>query len=304
ESAATSTAQTRADTFTAEARYVRVTVTGLPPGTWASIVNFSVFSAATPGVQPFKGLAGGSCPLLDKLNVSWHYNWWIDPGDRGDPDDPNDCDEPGFVPTISGRKDMTAGDVEWHVDRVYDAGHTTLLGFNEPNKADQSNMTMAQVVDLWPTLTKDRGDQNLRVSSPSTSGDGKAWFEEFMKQAEAKELQVDFINLHWYGWNAGSCDANASTFEAYINWAESLPGNRPIWITEWGCLNQSAPDRATVERFYAAAVTMFARHPRIERQSFYPWIKNHELTEPTDTPGTLGPLTPLGQAFADTPAYR
>jgi hypothetical protein len=202
------------------------------------------------------------------------------------------------VPTISGNNNPTAGDIAWARDQVANAGYRTLLGFNEPNKADQSHMSVERALELWPTLT---ANPNLRVSSPSTSGDGQKWFTEFMTQADALDLRVDFINLHWYGWNAGSCDASAATFENYIRWAEGLPGNRPIWITEYGCLNQSAPDRATVQRFYSAATAMFARHPRIERHAFYPWINNHELFESQDANAAA---TPLGQAFINTPANR
>jgi unsaturated rhamnogalacturonyl hydrolase len=39
----TSTAQTQTDPFTATARYVRITVTGLPASTWASFFEFKVF---------------------------------------------------------------------------------------------------------------------------------------------------------------------------------------------------------------------------------------------------------------------
>jgi len=43
----TSTAQTQTDNFTATARYVRITVTGLPtsPTTWASFYEFRVFGS-------------------------------------------------------------------------------------------------------------------------------------------------------------------------------------------------------------------------------------------------------------------
>ena len=60
--------------------------------------------------------------------------------------------------------------------------------------------------------------------------------------------------IHWYGWNAGSCNATASELESYIKWAEGFAGNRPIWITEWGCLNNSAPDVQTVVTFFNGAV--------------------------------------------------
>jgi hypothetical protein len=41
----TSTAQTQTDTFSATARYVRITVTGLQSGTWASFYEFRVFGS-------------------------------------------------------------------------------------------------------------------------------------------------------------------------------------------------------------------------------------------------------------------
>ena len=48
-------------------------------------------------------------------------------------------------------------------------------------------------------------------------------------------------------------------------------GDRPIRITEFGCLNQSAPDVQTVVTFFNGAVAMFAKHPRLVRYAWYPW---------------------------------
>jgi len=181
------------------------------------------------------------------------------------------------------------------VNTVVNAGYKTVLGFNEPNKTDQSNLTVAQVIALWPALT---ANPALRVGSPATSADGMSWFSDFMNQVTTQGLRVDFIALHWYGWNAGSCDAKAATLESYIKWAEGLPGNRPIWLTEWGCMNQSNPDAATVQAFYTGALAMFARHPRVERYAWYPWNTNNELV------ASDGSLTPLGAALAAAPATR
>jgi hypothetical protein len=111
-------------------------------------------------------------------------------------------------------------------------------------------------------------------------------------------LRADALAIHWYGWNAGSCDANASQLESYIKWAEGFSGARPIWITEWGCLNQSAPDEQTVVKFYNAALGVFARHPRIQRYAWYPWSANLHLVNDD------GSLTALGTAYAAAPAYR
>jgi hypothetical protein len=196
---------------------------------------------------------------------------------------------------IAGKSEKTADAVTSALNKIAAAGYKTVLGFNEPNKTDQANLTVAQVIGMWPALTANAG---VRVSSPSTSADapGQSWFTDFMTQATAMSFRVDFIALHWYGWNAGSCDSKASQLESYIKWAEAIPGNRPIWITEWGCLNLSNPDMATVQAFYTAAVAMFAKHPRIERYAWYPWTTNNNLVDTADA------LTSLGTAFAAEPS--
>ena len=177
-------------------------------------------------------------------------------------------------------------------------GYKTVLGFNEPDNPSQANIPVATAISLWPSFN----NPAIRIGSPGTAANanpGQAWFTSFMNQLNANaNLRADFLAIHWYGWNAGSCDANASQLENYIRWAERFAGNRPIWITEWGCLNQSAPDTATVVNFFKGAVAMFARHPRIERYAWYPWATNCGLNDST------GALTALGTAYAAAPAYR
>jgi hypothetical protein len=88
-----------------------------------------------------------------------------------------------------------------------------------------------------------------------------------MAQAEAKSLRVDFVAIHWYGWNAGSCN-DAKELENYVTWAEKF--ERPIWITEFGCLNQSNPSAEVVQGFYGSALAALSRHPLVERYAWYP----------------------------------
>jgi hypothetical protein len=241
---------------------------------------------ASTGLQPFKGVANSACNDLATLKTSWWYNWTTGP---------SGCAAAGFVPMIAGKSEKTAAAVTSALGRIATAGYTTVLGFNEPNKTDQANLTVAQVVALWPQIT---ANPAVRVGSPSTSADapGQAWFTDFMTQAAAQSFRIDFITLHWYGWNAGSCDAKAAQLESYIKWAEAIPGNKPIWLTEWGCLNLSNPDIATVQAFYTAALAVFAKHPRIERYAWYPWTTNNNLVDAADA------LTSLGTAFANAPS--
>jgi hypothetical protein len=186
------------------------------------------------------------------------------------------------------------------INGAVSAGYNVILGFNEPDNSSQSNISVGAAISLWPSFTS---TQSVRIGSPATQANstGQAWFTNFMGQVNADttgSLRVDFIAAHWYGWNAGSCDTKAASLESYIRWLEAIPGNRPIWLTEWGCLNQSNPTAAVVQAFFSGAIAMFARHPRIERYAWYPWTTNNELV------AMDGSLTSLGTAFAAEPGYR
>jgi hypothetical protein len=233
--------------------------------------------------MPFKGVANSDCADLPQLGASWYYNWTAAPS----------CsDEAEFVPMISGKNEKSPGAVESALTDIAAAGYTTVLGFNEPNKADQSNLTVDQVLALWPAITSNPG---VRVGSPAVSADARSWFDDFMQRASSAGLRVDFVAIHWYGWNAGSCD-NANELENHIVWAEGF--GLPIWITEWGCMNQSNPSTEVVENFFPQALAMFEDHPMLERYAWYPWLTYNNLVDEAHA------LTPLGAAFAAAPSTR
>ena len=255
--------------------------------------------ASEPDTQmkPFKGVANSPCEVRKKLGVSWYYNW-----ERTESERCPDGDGVGgeFVPMIWGHggDEQSASGIATAIITLIDVSYRYVLGFNEPDNSTQSNIPVAKAIELWPSFD----NPQIKIVSPGTAANanpGQAWFSDFMQQVNADaDLRVDVIALHWYGWNAGSCDAKAGGLENYIKWAEAVPGNRPIWLTEWGCLNQSAPDADTVVAFFKGALEVFARHPRIERYAWYPWAENCHLAD------DAGELTALGKAFAAAPAYR
>jgi hypothetical protein len=237
----------------------------------------------------YRGVASCTCAERTSLKVSWYYNWTVSP---------DSCTTGGeFVPMYSNHPNTnpTPDAVAAQITKLVNAGYKYVLGFNEPNKSDQANMTVADAIALWPAMTS---NPDILVGSPATSADGQSWFNDFYTQAQAAKLRIDFIALHWYGWNSGSCDAKAANLESYIKWAEALPGNLPIWLTEWGCMNASNPDVATVQAFFTGAVTMFAKHPRLQRYAWYQWDTNNELTNSDHS------LTSFGIQYASEPATR
>ena len=250
--------------------------------------------SAGGGGVPFKGFAGDptACADMQHLGVSWYYNWKQTPS--------SGCASTGipFVPMIWGHSnEVSASAISSAVSSFVTKGYGFVLGFNEPDNSTQSNITVATAVSLWPSFN----NSAIQLGTPGTQANstGQTWFTSFMGSVNGSTtLHADFIAIHWYGWNAGSCDAAASQFESYIKYAEGFSGNRPLWITEWGCLNNSAPDAQTVLNFYKGALAVFAKHPRVARYSWYPWSTNNELVN------SDGTLTALGNAYAAAPAYK
>ncbi len=90
--ASTSTAQVQGDTFSATARYVRITVTGLAASTWASIADFKVFGTDTgppPGPEPDPALRSrctGASPIICHFDVQpGNYDVTVILGDAATP---------------------------------------------------------------------------------------------------------------------------------------------------------------------------------------------------------------------------
>lgn len=103
---------------------------------------------------------------------------------------------------------------------------THLLGFNEPDRPDQSNMQFHDMISQWPEMMK----SGLRIGSPAWSnpwgGNGGNLFD-FIKKCDELNYRVDFVALHCY-WGGKSPQ----------NWYNDLKyiheqTGRPLWITEW-----------------------------------------------------------------------
>jgi hypothetical protein len=257
--------------------------TGGATGTGGAGSGGATSTGATTGQSPYKGVANSPAAQLAALGATWCYNWGTSPK-------ASDCNDPLFVPMVWG-----GGDVAGAIKAIGDAGYKTVLGFNEPNKIDQSNMTVDAAIALWPTLTS---NPNIRVSSPAVSDDGRAWLESFMTQVKAKGLRVDFIAMHWYGWNAGSC--TSGQLEGAINWASKW--GLPVWITEFGCMGSSNPDEQTLITFFNNSIAMLKNHPLVERYAWYPWNTYNDLYRANAS--GVSAITSLGTAFVAAPQYR
>lgn len=224
---------------------------------WSGLVVDSQGGAATPGTPLVQNVANGSdsqrwqishfafhpkkglghSSLAGALAVDWAYNW----GRTSPQPFPADA---SFHPMQWGNFSWDIGSTQGPLWQEYsnwrkrsDGIH--LLGFNEPDRTDQSNIAMSQVISLWPRLQE--MDLPLASPSPGTIGGDGGWLDSFYTQADALGYRVDYTAVHTYPGPSGGLSNNLVNF---VNNAFTYNSrNRPVWLTEfsfvdWG-KNQS-----------------------------------------------------------------
>ncbi len=86
-----------------------------------------------------------------------------------------------------------------------------ILGFNEPNKKEQADMTPEQAAGFWHEI-EDRGEGKLLVSpapakckpsnNPNCHLSATDWLDQFFEACDG--CRVDFVALHLYSCNPNS----------------------------------------------------------------------------------------------------
>src|SRR4051812_1681204 len=133
---------------------------------------------------------------LQTTGSSWYYNWGTAPNDVGNFD-------ANFYPMIWGAGQMGS------VDYVLGQNPQYVLGFNEPERSDQANLSVADAVANWTTISNktiaynNAHGTNVKLVSPAVadtggSTGGQQWLANFMSQANASGLKVDAVAFHWY----------------------------------------------------------------------------------------------------------
>ncbi len=144
---------------------------------------------------------GEECADIDKLNVSWYYNW---KRTTNCPEDENI----EFIPMIWSEYFLKDDNYDRYFVPLIGSEYPALLGYNEPNLEGQADMSVEKALQYWPMLEK----TGLRLGSPATTGrSGLDWTIEFMKGAKTRGYRVDFLALHWYG----DCSSTGPFCEGY-----------------------------------------------------------------------------------------
>lgn len=196
---------------------------------------------------------------------------------------------------------------------------SALLGLNEPDHADQSDLSPENAIEMWPEMLK----SGLRLGSPAPDCINKQWLKDFLRLADELNYRVDFVATHMY-WDNQNPYNLARTIS---DLCQNTYGGRPMWITEWNnganwthewWPNPKGPKRDadfniiyneeghTIEvarphtqansqkqcEWLEQALDAFDNCPWLERHAFYNWVEDARALE------LDGKLTPAGQLFA------
>lgn len=186
--------------------------------------------------------------LLD--STSWWYDWSLNPSPGVGPF------KQEFVAMAWGAKHKGVPLAERLKGWVPHPSTKTLLGFNEPNLAHQSNLTPEQACALWPDMLTAAKKHGLSVGSPAVNhcvvgGNGQlmqdgspAGTNCFMSPIQRLDAffalpgcgldTVDFLTTHKYGTDA------AATID-YLHRLHHRYKQKPIWLTEFAGAKNTKP---------------------------------------------------------------
>ncbi len=242
---------------------------------------------------PKKGMAG-FLSRWDEIEGHWAYSW----GRTTSANLPADV---VFHPMQWGNFNWDIGAAQGPLEQFISEWRQQdqsihLLGFNEPDGAEQANLTEAQALTFWPRLER----MDLPLVSPVTVNPDNAWMNNFMTQALARGYRIDAIAAHNYpSPNDGSADALVSLLQSFnTDW------NRPVWLTEFSTVNWTGTGNWTEEDNYNWLAEFLWRAeslPWLRRYSLFIFTASTTTPEPTNPWDTVGPRSNAYQADGVTP---
>ncbi|MBN8838043.1 MAG: hypothetical protein J0I09_12340 [Sphingobacteriia bacterium] len=223
------------------------------------------------------------------VQAHWFYTWGLNvPVELA----PQNCE---YVPMFWGASSVTDANITY-VQQLHAQGRANyVLGFNEPDLPDQSNMTVSQALSLWPKLES----IGLPLGSPAASWPTRQWIYDFMDSCKAQGRRVDFICVHMY---VGT-DENA-----FVQTLQDLYNKYklPIWITEFATVANNAT-KMSDNPFSPAMVLGFMQRllPKLEALSFvqrYSWFSGSPTSARLWSSALVdgyGNLTDLGKWYSN-----
>ena len=220
-------------------------------------------------------------------DVSWYYNWSISKHNY------TSFQDLQFVPMFWTTAPTDGNEVEVLPKR----GYKYLLAFNEPDRPDQSNMSVDTAIEgMKPLLNK-----GLYVGSPAVSvwpSISTDWFQPFMEKMEENKMDVDFIALHHY-WNWHD-EKGAKAFLDIVDESWEMY-HKPIWITEFalsGVPDWTKQTRQSAINYMKIILPELDKREYVERYSWFSFSKSDYKNSGSALLDTYtGKITGLGKVY-------
>ncbi|HWK05399.1 MAG TPA: glycosyl hydrolase [Puia sp.] len=221
------------------------------------------------------------------LKAFWYYTWGTDLPDQA----PQNCE---FTTMFWGKNNVNDGNIAYIKQLGAQGKVKYVLGFNEPNRTDQSNITVSEALAMWPKLES----IGLPLGSPAADWPTAQWIYDFLDSAIAEKKRVDFICVHMY---VGTDD------NSFVQTLQQLYDkyHLPIWITEFATADWNATSKAD-NPYSADQVLAFMQRllPKLEGLSFvqrYSWFSGDPTSAQLWSSALVdanGNLTTLGAWYA------
>lgn len=235
---------------------------------------------------------GASYNGLQASGAGWYYNWSTAPSNIGNFD-------ANFSPMIWGAGQMDS------VNYVLGQNPQYVLGFNEPERSGQANMSVNTAITNWTTISNatkaynTAHGTNIKLVSPAVadtggSTGGQQWLASFMSQANANNLKVDAIAFHWYDISTPNDPAGAAS--QFLGRVDSFHNSYglPVFITEfaihdWGGTYPVSQMIEANRQFLNIVIPGLESRSYVAGYSWYNWFGDSALF--SGTPSTPTPMS-------------
>jgi hypothetical protein len=221
--------------------------------------------------------------LATNAKISWAYNWKATANGNLDVE---------YVPMAWGAKELDISSAL--IEQALGHGSTHVLGFNEPDHKEQSDMNPSDAARNYRKYLTPIANRATLVSPAVTNADGIGlglnWMTQFLE--ECRDCGITIMAIHWYG-------ETAEDFKEYVKKAQILAssfGLKEVWVTEFALKqvtipppNQHDPNTTVSAMFLQSVLPWLDQNCGIGRYAYFMWADRNLLNG--------GQLSESGEAY-------